>query len=885
MSTTAQPDRPTPSSTQRHQEKSFLQSSIQRKFLLICLLLIVVMAASISAVYLSLTRRDKRQESQRRIQVAFDIVLHDMAAYSESFARGADDFLRDSLPIREATSMSYEMMGLHDADDIVRTVARGYLVDVATDLEKFAHIVRVHRLVLYGPDASIMAMYQLQDGEEVMGLSTISDAGNQTFLRLDDPGTVKLMLDGDEPVPDALFPFGVQTHFFGDIPDATTVSFFTEDRKLGLRITAPIAHGETGAGVLVGDIFFTQRWIQQFADLSTTDINLFVGDQFSIGSFPEQESLPPGLAADLAPRRAAEMLRTTMAAHDVRVSSTSIKDEPYYYGACALLDDGGGISTLGIGVSQVVEQQEIRSVLGTILIISGIAIVVAIVFSFILSHRTMQTIRHLVHVIGAAASGNLQRTALVRSYDEFGLLAVNINEMIMRLRDVSTQTQAVAHTVTLTSSDILQEVDSLAGLMEQQAGSVENTVEAVERIDGVIDGVVGQITDLLTGTEQILAALHRMSATSEAVADSTGYLKTDVQEVSNFIEQVEQASRQILTHADRLASSIEETEAATNQINALLVNVADDAEQAQHFATETAEAALDGQTAVERAIDGIDTLKQIVEASARIMYDVNQRSEQVSTILNIVDDVTDKTTLLSLNAAIISAQAGEHGRGFAVVADEIRELADQTRASTHEIGDLIHALQRHAAEGVRSVSSGIAKADEGVQLARDVNASLQRINQWATRSSERAKHTAQAVRESVTGSQAIQDSMHRVMEMMAGIRQEIEREEHNLSDVVASIENIQVMSAQVKEANDEQNSDTQTIEARMREFTRELTGISDQARNLQQNSDQIVDAMRRLGTITDTIVRHTTTMSEHTVTRLVHQSDALREGLNVFRAA
>ena len=97
-------------------------------------------------------------------------------------------------------------------------------------------------------------------------------------------------------------------------------------------------------------------------------------------------------------------------------------------------------------------------------------------------------------------------------------------------------------------------------------------------------------------------------------------------------------------------------------------------------------AAARGQASVEASIRGIAELKTVVGNTAQIIQEVNLWGEQVSSILGIVDDITEQTSLLSLNASIISAQAGVHGRGFAVVANEIKELAVRTKNSTREIG-------------------------------------------------------------------------------------------------------------------------------------------------------------------------------------------------------
>lgn len=83
--------------------------------------------------------------------------------------------------------------------------------------------------------------------------------------------------------------------------------------------------------------------------------------------------------------------------------------------------------------------------------------------------------------------------------------------------------------------------------------------------------------------------------------------------------------------------------------------------------------------------------------------------------------------------------------------------------------------------------------------------------------------------------------------------------------------------------NIEQNEAAEQIEQRMETFAQKLSGIFERTQHLQHSSNQIVEAIRSIDAITDKILRHTTTMSEHTITRLVHQSGALQDGLSVFK--
>jgi methyl-accepting chemotaxis protein len=135
----------------------------------------------------------------------------------------------------------------------------------------------------------------------------------------------------------------------------------------------------------------------------------------------------------------------------------------------------------------------------------------------------------------------------------------------------------------------------------------------------------------------------------------------------------------------------------------------------------------------------------------RHTIDELQRSVgQISQILNVIEEVTNRTNLLSLNAAIIAAQAGEQGAGFTVVADEIRELAERTRGSTKEIGTIIKAVQGGSRRPCRRCTKA-SRVTDNVKLAQDAAASLAKIVDSATRSFEMATRISRALERAVAG--------------------------------------------------------------------------------------------------------------------------------------
>ena len=145
-----------------------------------------------------------------------------------------------------------------------------------------------------------------------------------------------------------------------------------------------------------------------------------------------------------------------------------MKGEGYYQGRYRFRNEHDTVYTFSASISKNAEQQAIRSVLFVILSISGLMIVTVFGLSVLLSRKSMRALQQIVEVIGHAASGNLQHKASRLSSDEFGLIAMKLNEMISRLRDISIQTKAVSKNVSHTADGILDEVETLFLLTEEQ---------------------------------------------------------------------------------------------------------------------------------------------------------------------------------------------------------------------------------------------------------------------------------------------------------------------------------------------------------------------------------------------------------------------------------
>jgi methyl-accepting chemotaxis protein len=210
-----------------------------------------------------------------------------------------------------------------------------------------------------------------------------------------------------------------------------------------------------------------------------------------------------------------------------------------------------------------------------------------------------------------------------------------------------------------------------------------------------------------------------LSQHATSVSDFSSQLADDSHEITQSTSKQSEAASSIASAIDEMASSAN--------------HVADNAQQAHLLTTEAGKASQAGTEVIGKVVEEVTNIAKAVQISSDAIEELGKQSDQIRSIIKVINDVAEQTNLLALNAAIEAARAGDQGRGFAVVADEVRKLAERTAESTKEIGKMIEAISAGTAKAVESMKQGVVKVESGVNLAQEAGTVITSIDEHTQR--------------------------------------------------------------------------------------------------------------------------------------------------------
>jgi methyl-accepting chemotaxis protein len=476
-----------------------------------------------------------------------------------------------------------------------------------------------------------------------------------------------------------------------------------------------------------------------------------------------------------------------------------------------------------------------------------IGLLTAIVFvaaTWVLSRDATVPLREMRRLAREMAEGNFDATPRVFADDEVGQLADSFGETRSNLRGLLGRVSGSGTTITENVRVITDGTGLLLVRSRKQGELTESSSLALENVRGGIRSVLGAAETVTDLTQDASSRALELQASAEEVARSMDYLFQSVEKTSASTTEMNASMNEMSKRTDVLAGVGEEVLSFVSEMDSTVGELLATSRSTAEIAEQVREDARGGGEAVNRTVEGINVTHELTKSTAKTIDELQRSVGQISQILTVIEEVANRTNLLSLNAAIIAAQAGEQGAGFTVVADEIRELAERTRGSTKEISAIIKAVQSGSRQAVQKMHEGVAKVGDNVRVAQDAATSLAKIVDSAGRSYEMATRISRALEEQSRASRRLHEATSRMSDHIAEINRATREQARGTQMMAQESERVRDIAAQVKNATQEQSTAGRGITTALEKIAEDARAMRDLLERQLEETDRIADASR-----------------------------------------
>ncbi len=333
------------------------------------------------------------------------------------------------------------------------------------------------------------------------------------------------------------------------------------------------------------------------------------------------------------------------------------------------------------------------------------------------------------------------------SDDALGRLVLQFNALIDRLQG--------------TLRRVIETVEAFVAHADETGKTAHELVANVDRKSQVVSGTASLFAGMRQELLKIEEVLGLLTASAAESRNAVGAQVLQVTAVNERIAQLQERSDANAGAMDRAGAALQRTSGATQdltraleassssitELDATVREIDRNLKQSTALAERVATDAAAGNEAVVSTREGMERIRETEAAAAASISELVRRVGEIATVTGVIDEVTEQTGLLALNAAIIAAQAGEHGRGFAVVAGEIRNLANRTAGSTREIAGIVRAFREQADASLATMGQSRIQVEEGAALSGRAAAALGSIREGAASSLEQVQNISRAIGE------------------------------------------------------------------------------------------------------------------------------------------
>ncbi|MCB1627178.1 MAG: methyl-accepting chemotaxis protein [Xanthomonadales bacterium] len=276
----------------------------------------------------------------------------------------------------------------------------------------------------------------------------------------------------------------------------------------------------------------------------------------------------------------------------------------------------------------------------------------------------------------------------------------------------------------------------------------------------------GDLTVRATVTEDITGAIaDSINFAVEALRSLVTTINETAVQVAAAAQETQATAMHLAEAAEHQAQQITSASAAINEIAVSIDEVSRNSAESADVAQRSVQIAGKGAAIVRQTIQGMDNIRDQIQETSKRIKRLGESSQEIGSIVELINDIAEQTNILALNAAIQAASAGEAGRGFAVVADEVQRLAERASNATKRIETLVQTIQSDTNEAVSSMEQTTAEVVAGARLAEDAGLALGEIEKVSNDLADLIQNISEAARQQSAAATNISATMNVIQEI------------------------------------------------------------------------------------------------------------------------
>ncbi len=512
-------------------------------------------------------------------------------------------------------------------------------------------------------------------------------------------------------------------------------------------------------------------------------------------------------------------------------------------------------------------------------------IIVCAIMGVLFGRNINRPVASINSAIEKITMGDLRTEVPDLGESEIGGIARGIAFLAERLSATIARLNSTALNVSMAIKQVDTTYSNAINGTRRQSDAVQEIAKSIQGAGQAQAGVNENIERLVSLSTENVSSLIELKATAEEITANTQRLFKATEDSYSFVSQMTQTAKEISKNSAEALVSVEDTSASVEEIGASIREVEDHARESSKMAEKVKEVTSEvGMLAIVDAVEGMEKISSEVKKSAGIVERLGARSKDIEKVLSVIKDVTEQTNLLSLNAAILAAQAGEHGKSFSVVADEVRALSERTSSSARDIGGIVKTIQRDIRDAVSSIDSATVKVDEGNGLVLKVGDALKEILTASEYSTEMTKAIERATEEQSLGLRQISAVIEDIRKMMNSIAKSTGEQDNALSYLLEGVGEVKEVADISKKGTQEQAVGTRQISKNLELANERITGIGGAVTAQKKLNEDIIGAMQRITGIGAVTIKDMEEVSLSLKT-LFDEIEILKKEMEVFKIA